>query len=388
MSYLLKKLTYSIVIYCLLICCFACNEGQENQKQTDASKLYKSSFSFRQLNTDEIESYRQQIKSLVDTILYNKGFNGSILIAKNGQILFEDYLGYANFETRDTLTAQTPFHLASISKTFTGMCVLKLWENGKLSLDDTLQKYFKTFPYQGITIRNLLCHRSGLPNYLHAMTEWNQEIKVTNQDVLKYLIEKKPVVAWPPDTHFNYCNTNYVLLALIIEQVSGLKFKDYLKKNLFEPLGMENSFLFTEADTSSYIPTWSVSKPYTIDAFDCTYGDKNIYSTVRDLLIWDKAMYEHRFIKKETTLMAYTPMSNEKETMHNYGLGWRLFYNGGDTLIYHNGKWHGSNTLFNRWVQDTATVIVLGNKTNHAIYDMKQVGSIFNGKRDTIGFGE
>lgn len=86
--------------------------------------------------------------------------------------------------------------------------------------------------------------------------------------------------------------------------------------------------------------------------------------------------------------MAFKPMSNEKETMHNYGLGWRLLYINGDTLIYHNGKWHGSNTLFNRWVQDTATVIVLGNKTNQAIYYMKLAGSIFNGNRDTTGFGE
>lgn len=370
------------------MCYCACKEGHEDQQLTDTTKLHHPSFSFRQMTANEITLYRQQIKALYDTLLYNKGFNGSILIAKNGQILFEDYLGYANFETKDTITAETPFHLASISKTFTGMCVLKLWENGKLSLDDTLQKYFKTFPYQGITIRNLLCHRSGLPNYLHTMTDWNQEIQMTNEDVLKYLIEKKPAIAWPPDTHFNYCNTNYVLLALIIEQVSGLKFKEYLRQNLFEPLGMKNSFVFTKADTGRYIPTWSVSKPYTIDAFDCTYGDKNIYSTVRDLLLWDKAMYAHRFIKKETTEMAYSPMSNEKETMHNYGLGWRLFYHDGDTLIYHNGKWHGSNTLFNRWIQDTATVIVLGNKTNYAIYDMKLAGSIFNGKRDTTGFGE
>lgn len=388
MKYSIEKLIHTIAVIFLLTLVTSCKDKKEAQSQKDAIKLHNSTYLFRQMSAVEIEAYRQQIKAMYDTMLCNKEFNGSILIAKNGQIIFEDYRGYANFETKDTLTPETPFHLASISKTFTGMSILKLWETGKLSLGDTMQKYFKKFPYQGITIKSLLCHRSGLPNYLHAMTEWNQDIKMTNADVLNYLIDKKPAVAWPPDTHFNYCNTNYILLALIIEQISGLKFNDYLKQNLFLPLGMKNSFVFTIKDTARYVPTWSVSKPYTIDAFDCTYGDKNIYSTVRDLLLWDKAIYEKRFLKNETLEMAFTPMSNEKETMHNYGLGWRLFYNNGDTLIYHNGKWHGSNTLFNRWVQDTATVIVLGNKTNYAIYDMKLAGSIFNGNVDTSGLGE
>ena len=101
--------------------------------------------------------------------ILQKGFNGAILVAKNGQVLFEQYKGYSNFITKDTINEHTPFHLASISKTFTGMAILKLWEEGKVSLDDTLQKYFPQFPYHGITIRMLLSHRSGLPNYLYFM---------------------------------------------------------------------------------------------------------------------------------------------------------------------------------------------------------------------------
>lgn len=380
------KLFFSFFV---LLCFAACsNDKKENKKLPLHDELHPTTFTFRTLENDEALGYRKQIEQLYDTLLGNTGFNGSIVVAKNGQILFEDYRGYSNFDTKDTMTAETPLHLASASKTFTAMSILKLWEEHKLSLNDSLQKYFKGFPYKGITIRSLLCHRSGLSNYLHAMTEWNQATKMTNKDVLNYFVEKQPTIAWPANTHFNYCNTNYVFLALIIEQVTGKSLKEYFSETIFEPLGMKHSYLFTIADTSKYIPTLSVNKPFLMDAFDCTYGDKNVYSTPRDLLLWDKAIYEHRFLHKETTDMAFTPMSNEKESMHNYGLGWRLFFSNGDTLVYHNGKWHGSNILFNRWVQDTATVIVIGNKTNYNIYDMKMAGSIFTGHYDTTSLGE
>jgi hypothetical protein len=121
-----------------------------------------------------------------------------------------------------------------------------------------------------------------------------------------------------------------------------------------------------------------------MDHLDCTYGDKNIYSTVRDLFLWDKALYEHTFLKASTLDMAFTPQSNERRSMHNYGLAWHLYFNKGDTVVYHNGKWHGSNTVFTRLVQNTATIIVLGNKSNNNIYRTKDMSYIFTGRIDTI----
>ena len=119
-----------------------------------------------------------------------------------------------------------------------------------------------------------------------------------------------------------------------------------------------------------------------MDAYDCTYGDKNVYSTVHDLFLWDKSLYEHTLLKKSTLDLAFTPTSNERHSMHNYGLAWRLFISNGDTVVYHNGKWHGTNTSFIRLVQDTATIIVLGNKENRSIYQAKEMESIFNGKSE------
>jgi CubicO group peptidase (beta-lactamase class C family) len=370
--------------YCIFIVVLvtACKNDPNEYKKHLAAKKDTSKF-FRSLLIDEIGFYQHAVQAACDTLLDSSDFNGSILVAKNGEIIFEKYQGYADFEKKTAITTATPFHLASISKTFTAMAILRLSEQGKLKLDDSLQIFFPGFPYPGITIKMLLCHRSGLPNYLHFMDKWESNKIILNNDVIDYLFQNKPAILWPPDSHFSYCNTNYVILATLMERVTGKAYPVYLKEEIFKPLGMRDSYVFTPKDTASYTPTWSVTKPYPMDEFDFTYGDKNVYSTVRDLLRWDGALYQNMFVSKKSTELAFTPMSHEKETMHNYGLGWRLFYKGKDTLIYHNGKWHGSNTLFNRWVQDTATVIVLSNKTNTIVYQMKQLGNIFHENRGT-----
>jgi CubicO group peptidase (beta-lactamase class C family) len=338
-------------------------------------------------NFDSLSPYKASVYTAAIEQYYNehleKGFNGAILVAKNGQVLFEQYKGYANFISKDSINEHTPFHLASISKTFTGMAVLKLWEEGKVSLDDTLQKYFPQLPYYGITIRMLLSHRSGLPNYLYFMDSiWDKHKEMTNEDVLNAMIQHHPAIHGTPDTRFEYCNTNFMLLALIVEKITGEPFPDYMKQNVFAPLGMNDTYIFSIKDTANYIPTWSVSKPFPMDPYDCTYGDKNVYSTVRDLFTWDKALYQHTFLKKSTLDMAFKPTSNEHPSMHNYGLAWRLFINNGDTVVYHNGKWHGTNTSFIRLIQDTATIIVLGNKENSNIYHAKDMEAIFRGKSE------
>lgn len=312
------------------------------------------------------------------------GFNGSFLVAKNGEILFEDYKGFYDFQTKEPVGEHSAFHLASISKTFTAMTVLKLWEESRLSLDDTLQKFFPKLPYDGITVKMLLNHRSGLPNYLYFMDSiWNKKMKATNWDVVNFMIDHQPKADANPDRVYHYCNTNFILLALIVEIVTNQSFPKYMKDSVFTPLGLKDTYVFSIADTSHYIPTYSVTKPFMMDHLDCTYGDKNIYSTARDLYTWDKVLYENTFTRKSTTEMAFAPYSFEKRTMHNYGLGWHLYFNNGDTIIYHNGKWHGSNTVFTRLVQDTAVLIVLGNKLNRNIYGAKEMQGIFTGKMDT-----
>jgi CubicO group peptidase (beta-lactamase class C family) len=235
----------------------------------------------------------------------------------------------------------------------------------------------------------LLNHRSGLPNYLYYMEEgkWPRTQLASNGDVLNTLINWKPTQAYQPDRHFNYCNTNYVLLALIIEKASGQAYPEYMKQNFFIPLGMTNTFVHTMSDslvTQSYQRNGAL---WTLDFSDGPYGDKNIYSTPRDLLKWDQALYAGKILSQPMLDSAFTPYSHEKPGVHNYGLGWRmLLYPNDKKVIYHNGHWHGFNSAFARLIDEKATIIILSNKYNTNVYTTaKKLYDLFgnyDGKQD------
>jgi CubicO group peptidase (beta-lactamase class C family) len=366
-----------LLLIVLLASLFACNQ-KENGKYS--SPKAGSNVNFRKLTFAEKEFYKAAVAHKYDSILAKHRFNGSILVAKNGEILLEDYRGFSNPVTRDTITPSTTFHLASVSKTFTGMAVLRLWEENKLNLDDSLQAFFPEFPYTGITVRMLLSHRSGLPNYVYFMTQdpaWKRRI-ATNNDMLQFMIEKKPALYGYPNRGFHYCNTNFALLALIVEKVSGQSFPDYMKNTIFTPLGMTHTFIFSKADSASYQPSYQPNnRPFPLEPMDCIYGDKNVYSTVRDMYLWDQALYNNRVVSQATYEEATKPYSLERPSIHNYGLGWRLMMLPNAKIVYHNGWWHGNNTVFARLVHDTATIIILSNKYNKAIYAGMKIGTVF-----------
>ena len=318
-----------------------------------------------------------------DTVLKPRGFNGGIIVAKKGNIIFEKYNGTAHIQGTDTITKNTPKHIASVTKTFTAMAVLKLWQDGKLNIDDEYSKYFTTFNYPGVTIRSLLNHRSGLPNYTHFLEnlEWDKTKFVSNKDVFDFLITRKSELTdiSTPNTHFTYCNTNYALLALLIEKISGTDYAAYLSNTFFKPLKMENSYVFTLADTLKATPSYNwrgTLEPFNF--LDRVYGDKNIYTTPQDLLIWDRALSSDIIFRDETLQQAYSPYSNEKPGIRNYGLGWRMnIFPDGNKIIYHNGWWHGSNATFIRLIKEQATIIVIGNKFTRSVYDAKILTSLF-----------
>lgn len=379
-------------IYFILTCfvIFSCGQTSPGKNTNTAIAIADTSDAiFRTLSDDEIKTYSAAIEAYYNEHLAGTGFNGSFLVAKNGQVLYEDYRGFANFATKEPVTEHAAFHLASISKTFTSAAILKLWEEHRISLDDSLQRFFPGLPYHGINIRMLLNHRSGLPNYLYFMDSvWNKKQKATNQDVLSFMMQHHPAADAAPNRVYHYCNTNYMLLALIIEIVTQQPYPVYMKDSVFTPMGLKDTYVFSISDTARYVPTYSVTRPFVMDHLDCTYGDKNIYSSARDLFTWDKVLYKHSFLSQQTLDSAFKPYSFEKHTMHNYGLGWHLYFNNTDTIIYHNGKWHGSNTVFTRLVQDTAVIIVLGNKVNANIYHAKNMQSIFSGHQDENNMGD
>ena len=371
---------------------------------------HDSAIIFKPLTETQKDHYQQQILPIYNNLLVNSGFSGGIIVAKNGEIIFEDYKGDIDYKTKKPVTANSQFHIASVSKTFTAMAVLKLMEQSKINIDANVKVYLPSFPYNNITIKELLSHRSGLPNYVHLMEgkitesfrqknrrgKWVTYTKVgkdnnlkqgliTNADVLQFFVDRHPVVEAAPNTKFNYCNTNFALLALIIEKVTGTDFPTYMKQTVFEPLGMKDTYIFSIKDTASYIPSYKYNfVPYGIEKLDCVYGDKNVYSTPRDMLLWDKALYTNAFVTPQTLQLACTACSNEKPGTHNYGLGWRLFTYPNNTIPYHNGWWHGNNAVFTRLIKDTATIIVLGNRYNPSIYKAKQIAKIFSQNTDTL----
>jgi len=363
------------------------------------------------LNNDDKERLIAEVKAKYETILGNKGFSGQILIAKNGEVIFEDYKGYSNYSDKTAILPETPIHLASISKTFTGMAALKLWEEEQLDLKAPVTKYLANFPYKEVTIEQLLSHRSGLPDYTYFMEpnkyktikvknkrgRWVKKLKLikaetpfrqglyNNQDVLDYMVTKRPAPAAMPNRVFKYCNTNFVVLALIIEKITGQDFPTYMAETIFKPLKMENTYVFSAKSIDKYTPSYNARMvPYKIEKYDCIYGDKNVYSTARDMYLWDKALTEGSYVKESTLEMAYQPQSPINKYHHNYGLGWRILAKPNEErLVYHNGWWHGNNTVFTRLISESATIIILGNKFNRSIYKGKEIASVFTGKVDT-----
>jgi len=382
----------------------SCHSQQHPAKKETVIK----SFKFKTLSPAAKERYAQAIAPLYQKMLLSKGFNGSILMAKDGEIVFEDYHGIYDTRNKENISATTPFHLASISKTFTGMTVLHLWEQGRISLDDSVQHFFPQFPYHHITIRELLSHQSGLPKYEYFMSDNTTEtylvknkrgklvkktrtvknknvpeIKgfITNDMIMQYMIDHKPPVQFAPNRMFNYCNTNFAILALIVEKITHIPFPKYMADSVFTPIGLKNTYVFSIANIANYVPSYNYNKSaFKLEKFDCIYGDKNVYSTVRDMLQWDKTLYAGTFVKQSTVEMAAHPQSFERKKGHYYGLGWHLQItdNNLDTIVYHNGWWHGNNTVFSRLVSDTATLIILGNKFNKTIYKARQMIGVFS----------
>ena len=334
------------------------------------------------LTSIESRHFRTEITSFVDSAFGRRNFNGCVLVAKNGEIVYEKYSGFRNPRVKkDSVSPTTPFHLASVSKTFTAMAVLKLQEQGKLSIQDTVSKYLPNFPLPGVTIKSLLNHRSGIPNYTHYMERlgWNRSKQVTNQDVLDFIIARhKDIQTWEPNKRFSYSNTNYALLALIVEKVTGQSFPDFLRITFFDPLGMKDTYVFTMADSARFLPSYFYSgRPYAFDYLDQVYGDKNVYSTPRDMLKWDQALYSN-FFQKQTLDSAFVGYSFEKPGINNYGLGWRMFLlKNGKKFIYHNGWWHGNRTAFFRLPDDNVAIIAFSNNDFLGVYACKKIADIF-----------
>lgn len=357
----------------------SCNSYSSKKKIEEDSLQYYPPTP-QKIERSEFRGLYRNISTFFDTGLLREDFNGGIVIAKNGEIIYEKYRGKIDLRKdsiNNLFSDSTSIHIASTTKTFTAVAILRLAQDHKLSLDDTLQKFFPELPNKGITIKMLLNHRSGLSNYLYFISnsKWDKKKKLTNEDMLNFMITSKPDISYPPNTRFSYCNTNFVLLAMIIEKITGKSFPEYMKEKYFTPLQMKDTYVFTLKDTATANPSFNRKNSWwEYDCMDGTYGDKNIYSTPRDLLKWDQALYTDQILSKQMKDSAFRGYSFETPSIHNYGLGWRLqLLPNGKKVVYHFGRWHGYNAAFARLVDEQATIIILGNKFNRGIYNAAHI---------------
>lgn len=371
----------TVFILSLTIAFWSCGESSAHKAQAAPKDTIQLLPPPGHLDSAEFKKYHNLVSDFIDRNLSERYFNGGILVAKNGVIVYERYSGFSNLRTKDSMTAETPLQVASTGKTLTAAAILKLVQEGKMNLDDLVTRFIPNFPYTDVTVKMLLNHRSGLPNYLYYMEEkgWDRNLLATNEDVLKTLAEWKPNKAYTAGKRYNYCNTNYVVLASVIERVSGIPYPQYMKDNFFTPLQMHNTFVKTIADTAvvySYQPNGAF---WTLDFSDGPYGDKNIYSTPRDLLKWDQALYHGKIISPALLDSAFKPYSHEKPGTKNYGLGWHLLMLPNDKkVIYHNGRWHGFNSAFARLTDEKITIIMACNKYNSGVYQVaKKMYNLF-----------
>ena len=296
--------------------------------------------------------------------------NGTVLVAKAGKVFSQAY-GYTTLRgrNREPLQVNTAFQLASVSKPITAIAVLQLVEEGKLQLHEDIRSYLPDFPYEGITVHLMLSHRSGLPNYLYLTDHhWPaSEQPMVMQEAYDILTHNPPGRYFRPNRRFDYSNTNYFLLAYLVEQVSGQSFGSFLKENIFEPAGMKDAFVLDCAGYMS-IPNTAcgtdeygrlMKQDYYLNTI---YGDKSIFASVEDLYMLDRALRDGLLLSPTLQALAYKPLNRWDGAARSYGYGWRLMKQpGGGKIAFHTGWWQGFRTYFIRHLDEDATVIVLTN---------------------------
>jgi CubicO group peptidase (beta-lactamase class C family) len=307
-----------------------------------------------------------------------KDFSGVVLIAEKGKPIFQKAFGYREFETQVPLQASDIFELASVSKQFTAMIIMMLKEKGLLNYDDLAEKYLN-IPYKGITIRHLLTHTSGLPDYQDIMDKhWDKSKVAGNEDCIEYLNKYAPPKLFEPGEKYDYSNTGYLLLASIAEKASGQNFIQLCRKWIFKKLKMKSTDIRTleekKATTNFAIGHMYVAernKYVRADSFPSSNytiwlgnrkGPGRISSTAADLLKWDQALYTEKLVKKSTLKEAFTPMKLNSGKLSDYGFGWELKTDSalGKTVL-HTGDNPGYKTEIIRYIDKKKTIILLCN---------------------------
>ncbi len=310
-----------------------------------------------------------------------KDFSGVLLIAENGNLIYHQAVGYREFAGKIPLQKSDIFELASVSKQFTAMIIMMLKEKNLLQYDDLLEKYIDV-PYKGITLRNLLTHTSGLPDYQEIMDKyWDKSRIAGNDDAIAYLNQYAPAKRFEPGEKYEYSNTGYLLLASVVEKLTGKDFIKLCRRWIFRPLKMKSASIRTLSqkaatknfaighiyvkDKDQYLRADSFrSSDYTIWLGN-RKGPGRISAAAADLLKWDKALYTNKLVQQVTLLDAFTPMKLNNGALSNYGFGWGISTDSVmGRVVSHTGDNPGYKTQIIRYIDKNKTIILLNNNAH------------------------
>ena len=331
------------------------------------------------------------MKKLAQALNEKDVFNGAWLYAEHGEIVSKGTLGFRDPENTLPITEDTIFQLASVSKTFTSAAVMLTVRQGLLSLDDEITKYFPELPYPGVTVRHLLSHTSGIPDYFDDadwfIKIWKEEKRVPgNDEILRFLRETKAKPYFAPGEGLHYSNTGYNLLALLVERLSGVPYEEFLQKNIFEPAGMsstrcchirrdgvpfENYAQATVYDDGKCVADIDSAEEGDVVAFDGLNGDDYVYTNIFDMLRWDRALREGKVLTLEEQQFMYTPgkLNNGEDAVYDeddglgYGFGWAVGHDEALGLVVsHSGGMPGVATWFERFLDADRVLVILSNR--------------------------
>jgi len=294
-------------------------------------------------------------------------------VARDGQNIKARGYGLANVELDVPVKAETLFQTGSVGKQFTAMAVMMLVEEGKVGLDDKLTKYFPGTPvaWKGITVRNLLTHTSGIPDYTSDELEKKGEPFINmRQDYTEEELYQKLITLpldFPPGSKWSYSNSGYLLLGVLIHRVTGEFYGDFLQERIFRRLGMSSTRIISEADIISnrsagyQLVNGELKNQDWVSPTLNTTADGALYTNVVDMEKWDAALYTEKLVKKSSLDQMWMPVTLTDGTTYPYGFGWDVTSMNGHRLIEHGGAWQGFTTHVSRYIDDKLTVIVLTN---------------------------
>ena len=325
----------------------------------------------------------QSLDSVCQYLYNNHAFNGVVLYTEKGKPLYKKAFGVVDYRTGTPLQTNAAFNLASVTKQFIAMCIMMLQEKQQLRYDDAINRYIPELPYANITIRQLLTHTSGLPEYFNLFINTRGPLDtLTNDKLVALFARHKPSLDFSPGKKWQYSNTGYVLLAVIIQRVSGMPVEQFIASNIAKPLGLRDTYLYhvyLPAPANHVYGFEEVNGKRQINDLgfmDGLTGDGNLYASAEDLLIWDQALYTEKLVKQSTLREALQPVKLNNDSTYPYGFGWGILK---ENAVYaHTGGWAGFLNIICRDVQHNRTLVVLSSGSDATA--MRIARNIFEGK--------